>query len=168
MELFQLVDRKGNPIGQAPRALCHGDPTLIHLVIHLHVFDERGRLFLQKRARTKDTNPGLWDTSVGGHVAAGETVHQALTREAREELSIDASAARPLYEFFYEGPFESEYARCFALSWTGPISPDPEEIEAGRFHAISEVDSMVGTGTLTPLFEKEWPMLKRSIQGLPG
>ena len=163
MEMFQLVDRDGNPTGQAPRAVCHGDPTLIHLVVHLHVFDGQGRLYLQRRARTKDTNPGLWDTSVGGHVSAGETVPQALAREAREELSILAGDARPLYGFLYEGSFESEYARCFALTWTGPITPDPEEIEAGRFHTLAEVDSMVGTGKLTPLFEREWPMLKRSL-----
>ncbi len=167
MEMFQLVDRDGNSTGEAPRSRCHGDPALIHLVVHLHVFDGRGRLYLQKRARSKDTNPGLWDTSVGGHVAAGETVHQALLREAREELSVDAAEARPLYGFLYEGSFESEYARCFGLTWTGPIHADPGEIEEGRFYTLAEVDSLVGTGKLTPLFEREWPMLKRSV-GRPG
>ena len=164
MEIFQLVDRDGNPVGEAPRSLCHGNPTLIHLVVHLQVFDGSGRLYLQKRSRTKDTNPGLWDTSVGGHVAAGETVEEALLREAREELAIDAADARPLYGFLYQGTFESEYARCFALSWAGPIIPEPEEIEEGRFFTVREIQSLVGTGTLTPLFEMEWPMLQRALR----
>ena len=78
MEMFQLVDRNGRPTGQASRQECHGNPRLIHLVVHLHVFDPAGRLYLQKRSMRKDTNPGLWDTSVGGHVSAGEMVEDAL------------------------------------------------------------------------------------------
>jgi isopentenyl-diphosphate delta-isomerase type 1 len=162
MELFQLVDRNGTPIGVASREACHGNPLLIHLVVHVHVFDAQGRLFLQKRSMRKDTNPGRWDTSVGGHVNAGEEVSAALLREAREELAIDATGAKFLYAFLYEGSFESEYAQCFALTWRGVIHPDADEIEEGRFFSLAEVESLMGTGALTPLFEREWPMLMRA------
>jgi isopentenyldiphosphate isomerase len=157
--MFQLVDREGRPTGQASRKECHGDPRLIHLVIHLHVFDGEGRLYLQKRGMQKDTNPGRWDTSVGGHVSAGESVEHALLREAREELSIDAAGARFLYGFLSQGGFESEYAKCFSLVWRGAVHPDPGEIDEGRFFAMNEVQAMIGGGKLTPLFEREWPML---------
>ncbi len=166
MEMFQLVDRNGTPIGTASRAECHGNPLLIHLVIHLHIFDARGRLYLQKRSIRKDTNPGLWDTSVGGHVSAGEDVTAALVREAREELAIDASGAKFLYPLLYEGSFESEYAQCFSLTWRGEIHPDPDEIEEGRFFSLAEAKSLIGTGVLTPLFEREWPMLLRALKDL--
>jgi isopentenyldiphosphate isomerase len=159
MEMFQLVDREGRPIGQASRKECHGNPRLLHLVVHIHVFDGSGRLYLQKRSRDKDTNPGFWDTSVGGHVSAGEAVSVALAREAREELDIDAAGARFLYDMLNEGTFESEYARCFALRWEGEIHPDPVEISEGRFFPPAEVQGLIGTGVLTPLFEREWPRL---------
>ena len=162
MEMFQLVDRNGMPVGAASREECHGNPLLIHLVVHLHVFDPRGRLFLQKRSMRKDTNPGLWDTSVGGHVNAAEDVAAALLREAREELAIDAAGAKFLYALLHEGGFESEYARCFALTWRGEIHPDPDEIDEGRYFRLAEVESLIGTGALTPLFEREWPMLMRA------
>ena len=169
MELFQLVDRSGAPTGAASRQECHGNPRLIHLVIHLHVFDAAGRLYLQKRGMKKDTNPGRWDTSVGGHVAAGEMVEDALVREAREELAIDARGARFLYAYLAESGFESEYAKCYALTWTGPVHPEPDEIDEARPFTIAEVETMIGGGTLTPMFEREWPMLKtalgRSVQG---
>ena len=163
MELFQLVDREGNRAGQATREECHGNPRLIHLVVHLHVFDPAGRLLLQKRAKTKDTNPGLWDTSVGGHVRAGEEVGSALQREAMEELGIDASRAVFLYAYLHGTSFETEFARCFSLTHAGTIQHDPEEIEETRFFRVKEVDAMVGTGALTPMFEHELPMLKAHL-----
>ena len=166
LEMFQLVDREGRPIGQATRRECHGNPRLLHLVVHLHVFDAKGRLYLQRRGLDKDTNPGLWDTSVGGHVGAGEPVGSALAREAREELDIDAAGARFLYAMLNEGSFESEYAQCFALTWEGEIHPDPSEISEGRFFAPAEVQALLGTGVLTPLFEREWPRLV-TARGLP-
>jgi 3-hydroxypropionyl-CoA synthetase (ADP-forming) len=163
-ELFQLVDRNGAPAGQAARGECHGNPALIHLVVHVHVFDGEGRLYVQKRALCKDTNPGMWDASVGGHVAAGEAVVNAVVREAREELGIDASGASFLYSYLHEGSFESEYAQCFALTWTGPVHPDPSEIDEGRFLTVREVEGMIGTGAFTPLFETEWPMLVAALE----
>ena len=163
MEMFQLVDASGRPTGQASREECHGNPRLIHLVVHVHVFGPSGRLYLQKRSMSKDTNPGLWDTSVGGHVMAGETVEAAVRREAREELGIDASGAVPLYSYLREGSFESEFAACFRLSWAGGITVDPVEIDDGRFFTRAEVDAMIGTGLLTPMFQEEWPRLLRAL-----
>jgi isopentenyldiphosphate isomerase len=163
MEMFQLVDETGQPAGTAGRSACHGNPGLIHAVVHLHVLDSTGRLYLQRRALSKDTNPGRWDTSVGGHVAADEPVADALAREAREELGIEAAAARPLFAYLYRNRFESEYAHCFSLEYDGPFRPDPGEIAEGRFFTFAEVEAMVGTGALTPMFEHELPMLRAAL-----
>ena len=54
---------------------------LLHPVVHLHLFNSRGELYLQKRPEWKDIQPGRWDTAVGGHVDYGETVDEALRRE---------------------------------------------------------------------------------------
>jgi len=162
-ELFQLVDSSGNPAGQATREECHGNPRLIHLVVHLHVFHPDGRLLLQRRALDKDTNPGLLDTSVGGHVRAGEPVSAALLREAKEELGIDASSAHFLYSYLYGSSFETEYARCYGMTHAGPFAPLAEEISEVRFLSLPEIEGMVGTGALTPMFEHELRMLKRSL-----
>ncbi len=163
MEMFQLVDAAGRPLGSAERAACHGNPALIHAVVHLHVLDRSGRLYLQRRSLAKDTNPGLWDTSVGGHVAAGEPVADALAREAREELGIATTGVRPLFAYLYRSRSESEYAHCFALVYDGPLRIDPAEIAEGRFFTFAEVEAMRGTGTLTPMFEHELPMLRQAL-----
>jgi isopentenyldiphosphate isomerase len=162
--MFQLCDEEGVPLGAASRQECHGNPRLIHQVVHLHVRDPEGRLYLQRRSLAKDTNPGRWDTSVGGHVMAGEGVEEALLREAREELGIDAAGARWLFSFLFRaGGFETEYAFCFVMEREGPIAPDPVEIAEGRFFTMEEIASRVGTGSLTPMFEHELPMLRRAL-----
>lgn len=169
MEMFQLVDTTGRPIGSAERTACHGNPDLIHAVVHLHVLDRRNRLCLQRRALAKDTNPGRWDLSVGGHVAAGEPVADALAREAREELGIEAAGARHLFSYLYRSRLESEYAHCFVLSpCDGPFRIDAGEIIEARFFTFAEVEALRGTGALTPMFEHELPMLREALERRPG
>jgi isopentenyldiphosphate isomerase len=73
VEMLERCDAAGRPLGPVRRQSCHGDPSIIHLVVHLHLFDGAGGLFLQKRSSRKDLYPGRWDTAVGGHVHAGES-----------------------------------------------------------------------------------------------
>ena len=57
-EMFPLVDEQGNIIGAATRGECHNGSKLLHPVIHLHVFNSKGELYLQKRPEWKDIQPG--------------------------------------------------------------------------------------------------------------
>lgn len=75
-ELFPVVDTQGTVIGSATRGLCHSGSRLLHPVVHLHVFNSSGELYLQKRPEWKDIQPGRWDTAVGGHVDWGEEVEE--------------------------------------------------------------------------------------------
>ena len=87
-EMFPIVDEQGNIIDAATRGECHNGSRLLHPVVHLHLFDKNGRLYLQKRPEWKDIQPGKWDTAVGGHVDLGENIHQALRREVKEEIGL--------------------------------------------------------------------------------
>ena len=70
-ERFPIVDEEGKVIGAATRGECHNGSRLLHPVVHLHVFNSRGEVFLQKRPEWKDIQPGKWDTAVGGHIDEG-------------------------------------------------------------------------------------------------
>ena len=95
---------------------------------------------------------------------AGESAEAALRRESREELGIDASGARPLYDFLYRsGSFETEYVRVFTLRYSGGFELDREELDDGRYFDIAEIEKLVGTGALTPMFEYELPRLRRAL-----
>jgi isopentenyldiphosphate isomerase len=158
-EVFDVVDETGRAIGRAPRSACHGNPALIHPSVHVHVFDRQGRLFLQKRSRHKETQPGRWDTSVGGHLRPGEDPAAGARREAREELGWRGRTLRFLYAYLWRCPRESEWVRTYAARADGPFTLDPVEIDDGRFWTPEEIDAALGTGVFTPNFEEEWRRL---------
>ncbi|MBN1696938.1 MAG: NUDIX domain-containing protein [Spirochaetales bacterium] len=159
-EMLPLVDENGRFYGTATRARCHSNPRLLHPVVHLHVFDAEGRIYLQRRALTKDLFPGYWDTSVGGHVAAGETIGEALAREGREELDIDTSRAVFLFTYIWRNENESEYVYSYKIICDGHILPPPEEVIEGRFFTVSELKANAGNLRITPNFIHELRLLQ--------
>ena len=160
-EIFDIVDEQGRVRGRAPRQAVHGNPQLIHPVVHLHVFDRQGRLYLQKRAKGKDLYPGYWDTAVGGHMRAGEAVESALRREAEEELGLTARDAKPLFRYVMRNKFESELVRSFMMVHNGPFSINKDETESGRFWTVFEIKKALGKDIFTPNFEQEFKMLEK-------
>lgn len=153
-ELFPVVDPAGKVVGSATRGVCHGGSMLLHPVVHLHLFNSRGALYLQRRPLWKDIQPGRWDTAVGGHVAFGETVEQALRREAREELGIEGFEAQFVESYAFRSEREYELVYIFRTVWDGEICPS-EELDGGRFWSPDEIRRSIGTGILTPNFEGE-------------
>ncbi len=161
-EWFDLVDEKGKIVGKAPRSAVHGNPALIHPVVHLHIFNNQGKLYLQKRSQNKDLYPGYWDTAVGGHVLSGESVDQALAREAREELGISINHPKALFRYFMRNKHESELVHSFSINHNGPFKINRNEIEVGRFWTIFEIKKMIGNDVFTPNFEQEFALLQKS------
>lgn len=139
IEIFDIVDEKDQPVGQASRQEVHGNPSLIHRVAHVLVFDDSGELFLQKRSLNKDVQPGKWDSSVGGHVDKGESYHDAALREMREELGIDGVKIEFMYKYLHRNDYESEYVSTYRCLWDGPIDIQREEIDEGRFWPLEKI-----------------------------
>lgn len=157
-EIFDIVDDDDNVVGQAPRSECHGNPALIHRVAHVLVFNSAGELLLQKRAETKDIQPGRWDTSVGGHLDPGEDYRQAAVREMEEELGIQHVPLTFLYKSKIRNDVESENIATYMTIYDGNISFDPHEISDVRFWSSDKINRQIGTGVFTPNFEEEWAM----------
>lgn len=152
-EIFPLVDEAGNVIGKATRNECHSGSMLLHPVVHLHIFNDRGELFLQKRSSKKEIFPDLWDSSVGGHIDFGETPQQAVIRETQEELGLSNLDIIYLSRHIIETRYERELTYCFYTVTKQKPQPDRDEVSDGRFWTIDEIKQHIGTGIFTPNFE---------------
>lgn len=153
-----MVDEEGNITGAASRAECHGGSRLLHPVVHLHVFNPQGQLYLQKRPGWKDIQPGRWDTAVGGHVELGENVEQALRREAREELGIEDFVPVRLTHYVFESDRERELVFAYRCVYDGAVVPSAET-EGGRFWSREDILASMGSDVFTPNFESEYMRL---------
>lgn len=162
-EWFDIVTPEGRIVGRAPRSQVHGNPELLHPVVHVHIMNSNGDIFLQKRAQTKDLLPGYWDTAVGGHVHSGEAIEAALHREAMEELGIKEGPFQPIFRYVNKTEIESELVHAYLLRSNGPFFINREELEDGRFWKVAEIESALGTGELTPNFEHEFSLLKQHV-----
>ena len=155
-ERFPLVDEEGRVIGSATRGECHSGTKLLHPVVHLHVFNSKGELYLKKRPDWKDIQPGKWDTAVGGHIDYGETPEEALAREAKEELGIIDFTPERMGMYIFESLRERELVYVNRTTYDGAIQPSTEELNGGRFWSPQEILSAIGQGILTPNFESEY------------
>lgn len=160
-ELLPVVDEQGNVTGAATRRQCHnGNDKPLHPVVHLHVFDAKGRLYLQKRPEWKDIQPGKWDTAVGGHVDLGENIMQALLREAREELGLTYFTPQLLRQYVFESDCERELVNAFMTTIDHEPQPS-DELDGGRFWSREEILDAINKPDcpLTPNFAQEYKML---------
>lgn len=158
-EWFPLVNEEGETIGKATRRECHSGSKQLHPVIHLHIFNDAGELYLQKRSMNKDIQPGKWDTAVGGHIDYGETVEEALRREVREELGITEFTPQFMTRYIFESAIEKELVNTFRTVYNGEIQPDTEELDGGRFWLMEEIKTNLGKNVFTPNFEQEFRRL---------
>ena len=155
-EMFPVVDEEGNILDAITRGEAHGGSMKLHPVVHLHVFNSRGELYLQQRPQWKDIQPGKWDTATGGHVALGENVEATLKREVREELGIEDFQPESLGHYVFESKKERELVYVHKTIFDGTVSPNPDELDGGRFWALDEIRQNIGKGVFTPNFESEF------------
>jgi 16S rRNA (adenine1518-N6/adenine1519-N6)-dimethyltransferase len=141
-EQFPVVDEADQVLRSASRAEVHGN-NLLHRAVHILIFNKTGEVYLQKRSRSKDRHPLLWDSSAAGHVDAGEEYDDAARRELQEELGIDVPLERVLklpalertdHEFIwlYHGRHDAEFEL------------NRNEIEYGDFFPAGVVTGWLG------------------------
>ncbi len=158
-EQFPIVDEDGNILGAISRGHAHDGSKILHPVVHLHVFNSKGELYLQHRPAWKDIQPDKWDTAVGGHIDLGENVDQALRREVKEELGITDFTPEPLGHYVFESQRERELVNVFRCTYDGEVKPDSQELCGGRFWTPSDIEDNMGKGVFTPNFENEYRKL---------
>jgi isopentenyldiphosphate isomerase len=142
-EWFDVVDGKDVVASRATRQEVHAR-GLRHRAVHVLVFNRAGELFLQKRSARKDTAPGAWDSSVSGHVDAGEDYDASAVRELSEEIGLQAVRAPRRWLRLAACPETGqEFVWVYRLEAEGPFSLHPEEIERGAWFTPAEITRLL-------------------------
>ncbi len=165
-EYFPVIDFSGLVKGISTRSYCHSGAKPLHPVVHLHIIDRYENIYLQKRSMSKDIQPGKWDTAVGGHVIFGESIHEALLREAIEELGLREFNPIHIKTYQYESEIEKEFVTVFVAIGSFDLQPNLDEVEEGKWWRFEEVDASLGKSIFTPMFEQEYIQIKSSLLAL--
>lgn len=165
-ECFPVVEPNGLVVGRSSRQYCHSGEKPLHPVVHLHIVDRYSRIYLQKRSMRKEIQPGRWDTAVGGHVAYGESIMEALYRESAEELRLTDFNPVHVETYIFESEIEKEMVNVFAAVGSYDLNPDLDEVDEGRWWPLEEIDAAFGQGVFTPNFESEFRMIRSALLAL--
>ena len=151
MELVDLYDENRLPLGRTAERSGLKGPGEYRMVVHVCLFDSRGRLLIQQRTPEKLIWPGLWDVTVGGGVDAGETSRQGAEREFREELGVplDLSGLRPSVTVNFDGGFDDFYILTRDLD-PKSLALQKEEVQAVRWASLEEILEMLRQGSFIP------------------
>jgi len=142
-EIFDVVNERDEVVGRETRREVHRT-GLRHRAIHVFVFNSRGEVFLQKRSMTKDSSPGLWDSSASGHLDCGEDYDSCAVRELSEEIGLKVIAC-PKRVFKVDACRETgqEFVWLYRGESDGPFTLHPDEIERGDWFTPGAVTKWI-------------------------
>lgn len=156
--MLELVDENGATIGTAEKLSAHRAPGRLHRAFSVFLFDDKGRLLLQRRALGKYHSPGVWSNTCCGHPYPGEQPFVAAARRTAEELGVAPELMREAGTVRYNHPdpasglVEQEYNHLFVGLVRQPLRPDPEEIAETVFADPAELARLRATGPFSAWF----------------
>ncbi len=165
-EAIVLVDTNDNEIGYLSKAEAHRGKATLHRAFSIFIFDDEGRLLIQRRAAAKRLWPRYWSNTCCSHPRRGEAIETAVHRRLREELGLNCSLEF-LFKFHYEAQFDADGGEN-ELCWvyTGHTSAVPSfnrrEISDVRYVEPDMLDRQMGdtTCSFTPWFRLEWSRIR--------
>jgi isopentenyl-diphosphate delta-isomerase len=134
-----LVDAQDREIGAGEKLAVHQSGVL-HRAFSIFIFNKKGEMLLQKRARSKYHSGGLWSNACCGHPRPGEEIFAAAHRRLKEEMGL-ACDLKELYSFVYQagldqGLQEHEYDHVFVGTCDDAPTLNPAEAEDWRWTDI--------------------------------
>ncbi len=141
MQKVVLVDRNDKEIGSEEKMKAHREGKL-HRAFSVFVFNSKGQVLLQKRAKTKYHTAGLWSNTCCSHPKPGEDTEKAAHRRLKEEMGFDCGLKK-IFSFVYRvklgGLFEHEYDHVFTGKFGGNPAPNEEEVEGWKWMDMDEI-----------------------------
>ena len=137
---------------------------LLHRAFSVFIFDSKGRMLIQQRAKDKYHSAGLWSNACCSHPVAGENLDSAVKRRLFEELGIEVPVEK-IFDFVYRAEFqngliEHEFDHVYTGIYDGPVLFNSTEVQAAE-HV--EMEELLNLTQLYPERFTSWFLL-----ALPG
>jgi len=158
MEKVILVNENDEVIGEEEKITAHLEGGKLHRAFSIFVFNAKGEMLLQKRAKAKYHAGGLWSNTCCGHPKPGEDVTDAAKRRPEEEMgfSTDLKKEKPLvYKVEVGGDMtEYEYLHIFTGIYDGSFNLNPQEVEDTKWITLDKLkeDVKINSKEYTPWF----------------
>jgi isopentenyl-diphosphate Delta-isomerase len=156
-EMFDVLNEDAQKTGESlPRDEVHFR-ELWHGSVHVWIINSEDKILLQFRAANKKIFPNCWDTSVAGHISAGDTPKSAAIREVAEEIGIHITEDE-LHEVgrtteslpFIAGGMHNEHNWVFILHKDLDISAlqlQKSELQKVKWFSVHELEDILGSPT---------------------
>jgi isopentenyl-diphosphate delta-isomerase len=165
-----LVDAADVPVGRMEKIEAH-QKALLHRAFSVFIFDNQGRMLLQRRALGKYHSPGLWTNACCSHPRPGEETEAAAVRRLREELGF-TTALTELFAFTYRSVYDNgltefEFDHVFVGRYDAVIHPDPAEVSDYCYRGMDEIraDLQTHPARFTTWFHLAFPLLSEKYKG---
>ncbi len=146
MNKLILVDENDIPLGTADKMEAH-EKALLHRAFSVFIFNKKGEMLLQQRAKKKYHSAGLWTNACCSHPYFNQDIVTAAEKRLQEEMGFN-TALTPAFEFLYKASFdngltEHEYDHVFTGTYDGAIVPDKDEVEDFCFKTMDDIKSSI-------------------------
>jgi len=165
-EFVVLVNERGKKIGLAEKLKAH-QQGLLHRAFSIFLFNEKGEMLLQQRAKGKYHFAGLWSNACCSHPREGERVLSAAKRRLMEELGIESplkNSGHVPYKFYDDKSAltEHEYDYIFTGKFDSKISFNKKEVTAVRWMSRTDLKREMKShpGKFTPWFKEILKQIK--------
>jgi len=137
-----LVDKNDKKIGVEEKLKAH----LLgkrHRAFSVFVFNDKGELLIQKRAKEKYHSGGLWANTCCSHPRPQEKLEQAVKRRLKEELGISLKKIKKIGKIYYKSKIgtltENEIDHIFVAFWNGKPKINKKEVEKIKWIKLNDL-----------------------------
>lgn len=136
-------------------------------IVRVFVFDEEGKVLLQKRAATVKTFPDYWDQTAGGHIDVGETAAKAAQRETEEEIGITVEPQEVVAAHQTDQPGDRQFNYLYRAVIPGDttFNYDEDEVAELRWFTIAEFEQQMQEqpDKFVPTFIEIWQTFRDKL-----
>ena len=139
-----LVDANDEQIGFETKLTAHENGGKLHRAFSIFIFNDAGKMLLQRRSKKKYHFGGLWTNTCCSHPKREEKLQDAARTRLRQEFGFDTDL-KEIFSFTYRAPdpnsglTEYEFDHVFYGEFNDEPQPDPDEIEDWKWVDLTEL-----------------------------